>query len=54
MTQQSLHSNQMADLMEWTDVTEDTAQVTKNANSGDWARSTGPENLFVRLLVTSN
>jgi hypothetical protein len=43
-----------ADLMEFTDVTEDAAHVTKNVNSVDWARPTGPDCLFVRLLVTPN
>ena len=43
-----------ADLVEWTDVTEDATQVTKNADSVVWTRPTGPDKCFVRLLVTPN
>jgi hypothetical protein len=43
-----------ADLVEWTDVTEDAAQVTKNTDSVIWRRPTGAETRFVRLLVTPN
>ena len=42
------------DLVEWTDVTEDAAQVTKNSDSVVWTRPTGPDKCFVRLLVTPN
>ena len=43
-----------ADLVEWTDVTEDAAQVTKNSDSVIWKRPNGPGRRFVRLLVTPN
>jgi autotransporter-associated beta strand protein len=41
-----------ADLVEWTDVTDDPAQVTKNADSVVWTRPTGFGSRFVRLVVT--
>ncbi|MCX6877996.1 MAG: hypothetical protein NTW21_29905 [Verrucomicrobia bacterium] len=43
-----------ADLVEWTDVTEDVTQVTNNSDSIVWTRPVGPERRFVRLLVTPN
>ena len=41
-------------LREWTDVTDDPIQVTKNPNSIVWTRPTDPGKCFVRLLVTPN
>jgi len=43
-----------ADLVEWTDVTENAVQVTKNSDSVIWKRPTGPSKCFVRLLVMPN
>jgi hypothetical protein len=41
-----------ADLVVWTDVTENAAHVTKNSDSVVWTRPADPESVFVRLLVT--
>jgi hypothetical protein len=43
-----------SDLVEWTDVTDDPAQVTKNSDSVVWMRPNGTGSRFVRLLVTPN
>jgi autotransporter-associated beta strand protein len=42
------------DLHIWTDVTNDPAQVTKNADSVTWISPTGPGSRFVRLVVAPN
>jgi len=42
------------DLMEWTDVSNDPAQVTHYSDSIIWTRPTGAGNRFVRLAVMSN
>jgi hypothetical protein len=43
-----------ADLKEWTDVTEDPAQVTTSTNSVIWTRPSASGSRFVRLVILPN
>lgn len=43
-----------ADLVAWTDVTDDPTQGTRNPDSVVWTRLTGLGSRFVRLLVIPN